>query len=77
MGDACFRDKAPIPAGTKPFSPKSTDPAEALAHMGRCHQHPTPISRVAAGYADLRRFVMQAAVENYLGDNDGLLGYAG
>jgi hypothetical protein len=33
--------------------------------------------RVAAGYVDLRRFVMQAAVENFLGDNDGLIGYAG
>ena len=34
-------------------------------------------ARVAATYVDLRRFVVQAAVENFLGDNDGLLGYAG
>jgi spore coat protein CotH len=34
-------------------------------------------ARVAAGYVDLRQFVMQAAVENFLGDNDGLIGYAG
>ena len=34
-------------------------------------------ARVTAGYVDLRQFVMQAAVENFLGDNDGLVGYAG
>ena len=79
-----FEDKGANPATytPKPFSPKTheKDPQpKPLADM-IVAVNSTPdadFARVAAGYVDLRRFVMQAAVENYLGDNDGLLGYAG
>jgi len=79
-----FEDKGSNPSSytPEPFSPKTheKDPQpKPLADMIVAINN-TPaadFARVAAGYVDLRQFVMQAAVENYLGDNDGLVGYAG
>lgn len=79
-----FEDKGSNPSSytPEPFSPKTheKDPQpKPLADMILAiNNTPTAdFARVAAGYVDLRRFVMQAAVENFLGDNDGLVGYAG
>jgi spore coat protein CotH len=79
-----FEDKGNNPASytPEPFSPKTheKDPQpKPLADMILAINN-TPaadFARVVAGYVDLRQFVMQAAVENFLGDNDGLVGYAG
>ena len=79
-----FEDRGSNPSSytPEPFSPKTheKDPQpKPLADMILAINN-TPeadFARVTAGYVDLRQFVMQAAVENFLGDNDGLVGYAG
>ena len=79
-----FEDKGSNPAAysPKPFQPETheKDPQpKPVADMVLAINN-TPDAdfvRVAATYVDLRRFVIQAAIENFLGDNDGLLGYDG
>jgi len=79
-----FEDKGTNPAEytPKPFDPKTheKDPqpqpvADMIAAINNTPE--ADFARVAGTYVDLRRFVMQAAIENFIGDNDGLLGYAG
>jgi spore coat protein CotH len=79
-----FEDKGTNPSSysPRPFAPKTheKDPQpKPLAEMIRVINS-TPQAdfiRAAGEYVDLRQFVMQAAIENFLADNDGLLGYAG
>jgi hypothetical protein len=79
-----FEDKGNNAASyiPKPFQPetheKDQQPKPLVDMVAAINNTPDPdFMRVVGGYVDLRRFVMQAAVENYLADNDGLLGYAG
>ena len=79
-----FEDKGTNPAAYSPapFQPQTheKDPQpQPLAEMITAINN-TPSAdfvRVVGAYADLKRFVAQAAIENFLADNDGLLGYAG
>ena len=79
-----FEDKGSNPAAytPKPFQPETHEKnpqPKAIADMVSAI-NATPdadFARVAGTYVDLRRFVVQAAIENFLGDNDGLLGYEG
>jgi hypothetical protein len=79
-----FEDKGTNPAAYTPipFQPetheKDPQPKPVADMVSAINTTPdADFARVAATFVDLRRFVIQAAVENFLGDNDGLLGYAG
>jgi hypothetical protein len=79
-----FEDRGSNPAAytPKPFQPetheKDPQPKPVADMVSAINNTPdAEFARVAATYVDLRRFVMQAAIENFLGDNDGLLGYDG
>jgi len=79
-----FEDKGSDPAAytPKPFQPetheKDPQPKPVADMVSAINNTPdAEFARVAATYVDLRRFVTQAAIENFLGDNDGLLGYDG
>jgi hypothetical protein len=79
-----FEDKGPNPAAytPRPFQPetheKDPQPQPVADMVNAINTTPdADFVRVASTYLDLRRFVIQAAIENFLGDNDGLLGYAG
>jgi len=65
-----------------PFEPEThvrdADPAPLVEMIRRINEAPAEeFLSAVGGLVDLRAFVRQAAVENFLGDNDGLLGYAG
>ena len=77
-----YRGADPALYSPVPFEPEThvrdPDPGP-LADAIRALNETPPENFVAAvgPRLDLRAFVTQAAVENFLGDNDGLLGYAG
>ncbi|MGH9257407.1 MAG: CotH kinase family protein [Vicinamibacterales bacterium] len=66
----------------RPFQPetheKDPDPKPLVEMIRAISETPDADFRsVIARYIDIREFVTQAAVENLLADNDGILGYAG
>jgi spore coat protein H len=65
-----------------PFEPEThvrdADPAPLVEMIRRINEAPAEdFLNAVGGLVDVRAFVRQAAVENFLADNDGLLGYAG
>jgi CotH protein len=79
-----FEYKGPAAAlyTPKPFQPEThvadPDPAPLVDLIRTINEAPAEGFLDAVGaLADVRAFVRQAAVENFLADNDGLLGYAG
>jgi len=79
-----FEYKGSDPAGysPKPFQPetheKDPDPKPLVDMIAAINQsRDTDFVTAMAPLVDLRAFVTQAAIENFLADYDGLLGYAG
>ncbi|MBI3047695.1 MAG: CotH kinase family protein [Acidobacteria bacterium] len=76
------RGRNPAAYTPKPFQPetneKNPDPQPIVEMVAAINESPDADFLSAVDpYVDVRRFVVQAAIENFLADNDGLLGYAG
>jgi len=79
-----FEYSGPDPAlySPKPFQPETheldPDPAPIAAMMRAIHETPdADLLRVMAGFLDLNAFMVHVAVENFLADEDGIVGNYG
>lgn len=79
-----FEYSGPDPAfySPKPFQPETheldPDPTPIAAMMRAIHETPdADLLRVMAGFLDLNAFMVHVAVENFLADEDGIVGNYG
>lgn len=76
------RGRNPASYSPEPFQPetheKDPDPRPIVDMIVAINESSdADFLAATAPYVDIRRFVIQAAIENFLADNDGLLGYEG
>lgn len=76
------RGRNPASYSPEPFQPetheKDPDPQPLVEMIAAINESSdADFLSATAPYVDIRRFVTEAAIENFLADNDGLLGYDG